>query len=74
MRIRKPRNFSFIQLAVVSVVGVFGGAYIYKPLLLQFINGEDPRAAKEKVKKGKRKKIAQFVAKTQIWSMTIISR
>lgn len=47
MRIRKPRNFSFIQLAVVSAIGVFGGAYIYQPLLLKFINGEDPRPKKE---------------------------
>lgn len=32
-RIKKPRNFSFIQLAFVCAVGVLGGAYIYQPLL-----------------------------------------
>jgi hypothetical protein len=47
MRIRKPRNFSFIQLAVVSAVGVFGGAYIYQPLILQFISGKDPGQKQE---------------------------
>jgi hypothetical protein len=41
MRIRKPRGFSFAQLAFVTVVGVFGGAYIYQPLLLKYIKDRE---------------------------------
>lgn len=36
MRIRKPKNFTTIQLFVVSAVGILGGLYIYKPLVLQY--------------------------------------
>lgn len=32
IRIRKPRGISTIQLLVVSVVGLVGGVYIWKPL------------------------------------------
>lgn len=35
MRIRKPRGLTTIQLMVTTVVGVLGGLYIYKPLLLE---------------------------------------
>lgn len=40
-RIRKPRNFSYFQIAFISAIGVFGGAYIYQPLLLKYIKGGD---------------------------------
>lgn len=39
-RIRKPRNFNFIQIAFISALGVFGGAYIYQPLIIKFVKGE----------------------------------
>lgn len=32
IRIRKPRGISLVQLMVVSVVGLVGGIYIWKPL------------------------------------------
>lgn len=35
MRIRKPRGLTTIQLMVTTVIGVIGGLYIYKPLLLE---------------------------------------
>lgn len=35
MRIRKPRGLTTTQLMVTTVVGVLGGLYIYKPLLLE---------------------------------------
>lgn len=34
IRIRKPRGISTIQLMVVSVVGLIGGIYIWKPLFV----------------------------------------
>lgn len=34
MRIRKPRGLTTTQLMVTTVVGILGGLYIYKPLLL----------------------------------------
>lgn len=39
LRVRKPKGFTFFQLALVSALGVFGGAYIYQPLILDYING-----------------------------------
>lgn len=40
MRIRKPRNISTAQLMVVTVVGVLGGIYIWRPLLTKFRSEE----------------------------------
>lgn len=50
MRIRKPRNISTIQLMVVSAVGILGGVYIYKPLVLQYKSDQSvkTKAAPEK--------------------------
>lgn len=33
MYIRKPRNLSFVQIAVTIVVGFIGGVYIVQPVL-----------------------------------------
>lgn len=50
LRIRKPRNFSFIQLTVVCAIGFLGGVYIYKPLLVNYFGDkgkpEEPEAGK----------------------------
>lgn len=35
-RIRKPRGLTTGQLVLVTVLGVFGGVYIWKPLLVQY--------------------------------------
>jgi len=35
-RIRKPRNISVPQLMLVTVLGVAGGFYIYRPLILNY--------------------------------------
>lgn len=32
MRIRRPRNLSTVDIIVVTVVGIFGGAYIWRPI------------------------------------------
>ena len=36
MRIRKPRGVTPLQLVFVSVVGVLGGVYIWKPVFQSF--------------------------------------
>lgn len=49
MRIRKPKNITLTQLAVVTGVGVSGGIYIYKPLFEKFWFGNKPEAIKTPV-------------------------
>lgn len=51
LRIRKPRNFSFIQIAVVCAIGVLGGAYIYQPLLQKEIKEKNQVEAKPETEK-----------------------
>lgn len=51
LRIRKPRNFSFVQFAVILTVGVFGGLYIYQPILLQHIKGDKKQVKAETTEK-----------------------
>lgn len=54
LRVRKPKGFTFIQLALVSALGVFGGAYIYQPLILDYINGKSkPVKTEDKPESGK---------------------
>lgn len=36
LRIRKPRGVTRGQLALVTILGVFGGVYIWKPLLVEY--------------------------------------
>lgn len=36
MRIRKPRYLTTGQIALVTILGVFGGVYIWKPLILKY--------------------------------------
>lgn len=55
-RIRKSRNFSLLQLAVVCGIGIFGGAYIYQPLLLKYIKGGNKPTEETKLRKGTKKK------------------
>lgn len=45
MRIRKPKNITITQLAVVTATGIIGGVYIYKPLFEKFWFGEKRTAA-----------------------------
>lgn len=33
LKIKKPRAFKWLDLTIVSVLGVLGGVYIYQPLL-----------------------------------------
>lgn len=46
LRIRKPKGFTFIQLALVSALGVFGGAYIYKPLIIDYVDKKNGKVTK----------------------------
>jgi uncharacterized protein YneF (UPF0154 family) len=49
LRIRKPRNFSILNIGVCLAIGVLGGLYIYKPLLIKYKNEElKQRDSKEK--------------------------
>jgi len=34
--LKKPRGFTLPQVALVATLGVFGGIYIWKPLLIKF--------------------------------------
>ncbi|KAG8228448.1 hypothetical protein J437_LFUL009099 [Ladona fulva] len=38
MYIRRPRGVSFVEIALVTVLGFFGGIYIWKPLILEYRN------------------------------------
>lgn len=40
IRIRKPRGISTIQLLVVGSIGILGGFYIYRPLLIERLERE----------------------------------
>lgn len=51
IRIRKPRGISTIQLLVVGALGIVGGFYVYRPLLIDYLNREKSKknvAASEK--------------------------
>lgn len=36
LRIRKPRGITKGQVVLVSILGVYGGVYIWKPMLLEY--------------------------------------
>lgn len=36
LRIRKPRGVTRGQLVLITILGVFGGVYIWKPLLVEY--------------------------------------
>lgn len=36
LRIRKPRGVTTGQLVLVTILGVFGGVYIWKPLIIEY--------------------------------------
>jgi preprotein translocase subunit SecF len=57
LRIRKSRNFSFLSIAIVSVVGVISGIYIYQPLLAKYAKEEKQKDAEVR----KSKKIQIFI-------------
>ncbi|KAL7019992.1 hypothetical protein ACKWTF_011332 [Chironomus riparius] len=40
LRIRKPRNFNWTTIIVVSLIGTLSGIYIYNPLLKRYIDEE----------------------------------
>lgn len=48
LRIRKPRNFSFFQAALVCTLGVLGGAYIYQPILLKHLHDNKNKESEAK--------------------------
>lgn len=35
MRIRRPRNITGVQIGFVTILGVLGGFYIWKPALVE---------------------------------------
>lgn len=40
LRIRKPRNFNWTTIFVVSLIGTLSGIYIYNPLLKRYVEEE----------------------------------
>lgn len=47
MRIRKPRGLTTGQIALVTILGVFGGVYVWKPLLLRYKTEYNPEKPKQ---------------------------
>lgn len=45
MRIRRPRGIRTSEVAIVVALGVFGGAYIWKPAFYKLLNIEKPPGA-----------------------------
>lgn len=47
MKIRRPGGISGVQLGLVVVLGVLGGIYIYRPLLLQYKTETSAESSKQ---------------------------
>jgi hypothetical protein len=45
--IPRPRGLSFPQLALVTVVGVLGGIYIWRPLIAEHLKKQQEEKKKE---------------------------
>lgn len=49
MLIRTPKNITKGQLALVVILGVFGGFYVWRPIFLSFQEKNKPASEKEEV-------------------------
>ena len=58
LRIRKPRNFNWTSIFVVSLIGTLSGIYIYNPLLKRYVE-EEIKGNKQK-NQGRSKKLIKY--------------